>query len=247
MIEIKKGVPPAILLEKQREAKARNLNPSDSYALLDHANKKVILQALMEEQGHLCAYCMRKIPDERELPPDTAPVTIEHWLPQKLANGDDKGQGLDYNNLFAVCSGNRGKRHTRKPRDLTCDAKRSQNHGQLILNPCDLSTLSKIKYKDNGEMTSDDSDILDDIQIKLNLNCVSDAVQLPETRKNVLDAFISSLPEDPTQILMFCQETLDLFEHETDPKTPYIGILLWWLKDYISASSHVENCATELT
>ena len=233
MIEIKKSSPPNVLLEKQKLAQDKNLNSVESYKLLNHADKQVILQALMKEQGHLCAYCMRRIPDERELPPDIDQVTIEHWLPRNPSDGIDKNQGLDYNNLFAVCSGNRGKRHTRKPRDLTCDAKRSPGHSQLILNPCDPNTLAKIKYKDNGEMTSDDPSVLDDIEVKLNLNCISDAVQLPQSRKSVLDAFISQLPDDQDQILTLCQATLELFEAESDPKTPYIGILLWWLKDYI--------------
>ena len=237
MIDIKKGTPPNILLEKQKIAQDNNLNPSEAYALLNHENKQVVLQSLMKEQGHLCAYCMRRIPDERELPPDIDQVTIEHWLPRNPTDGINQNQGLDYNNLFAVCSGNRGKRHTRKPRDLTCDAKRSPNHSQLKLNPCDPSTLTKIKYKANGEMTSDDKSILEDIQVKLNLNCVSDAVQLPQARKSVLDAFISQLPNDQDQILVSCKEALALFEAECDPKTPYIGILLWWLRDYIATAS----------
>ena len=238
MIKISKSSPPEILLQKQAIAKENNLNSAEAYALLNHADKQVVLDALMKDQGHLCAYCMRKIPDERELPPDIDPVTIDHWLPRNPSDGVERGQGLEYSNLFAVCSGNRGKRHTRKPRDLTCDAKRNPNHAQLILNPCDASTLAKIKYKDNGEMTSEDAAILDDIQVKLNLNCMSDAVQLPEARKNVLDAFISELPvEHPEETLLYCQEALELFENETDPKTPYVGILLWWLRDYIGSFS----------
>ena len=237
MITIKKGTPPNILLEKQKIAKDYNLNPSESYDLLNSADKQVVLQSLMKEQGHLCAYCMRRIPDERELPPNIEQVSIEHWLPRNPPDGIDCGQGLDYHNLFAVCSGNRGKRHTRKSRDLTCDAKRSPTHRQLTLNPCDPISLSKIKYKTNGEMISNDKDVMDDIEVKLNLNCVSDAVQLPQARKNVLDAFIFQLPDDREQILLFCKATLKLFEDETDPKTPYIGILLWWLRDYISKAT----------
>ena len=68
MIPIKKNASPAILLEKQRIALERHLNSNDAYKLLNHEDKMVILKSLMEEQGHLCAYCMRRIPDERELP-----------------------------------------------------------------------------------------------------------------------------------------------------------------------------------
>lgn len=91
-------------------------------------------------------------------------------------------------------------------------------------------------------MTSEDAAILDDIQVKLNLNCMSDAVQLPEARRNVLDAFISELPvEHPEETLLYCQEVLELFENEADPKTPYVGILLWWLRDYIGSFPQIEQ------
>ena len=43
MIEIKKGTPPNILLEKQKIAKDNNLNPNEAYALLNHENKQVVL------------------------------------------------------------------------------------------------------------------------------------------------------------------------------------------------------------
>ena len=83
MIVIKKGAVPQILLDKQKIATERNLSSYDAYKLLNHSEKEQILKSLMIEQGHICAYCMRKIPDERELPPDIDKVTIEHWLPRQ--------------------------------------------------------------------------------------------------------------------------------------------------------------------
>ena len=38
----------------------------------------VVLEHLIREQGGLCAYCMRRIPERRGNPP----VTIEHIDPQ---------------------------------------------------------------------------------------------------------------------------------------------------------------------
>lgn len=234
MIPIKKKDPPAILLEKQRLAHERNLNSDDAYKLLDHEDKMVILKSLMEEQGHLCAYCMRRIPDERELPADIDPVTIEHWFPRNPPTHEERGQGLDYTNMFAVCSGNRGRKHTRKLRDLTCDAKRKDTYPQLTLNPCDPATLASIQYKENGEMFSNDAAVQDDIKVKLNLNCISEAVQLPESRKKVLEALQSELPADDEEATKeYCISVLEMFEEETDPKSEYSGILIWWLKDYI--------------
>lgn len=234
MIPIKKKASPAILLEKQRIARERHLNSNDAYKLLSHDDKMVILKSLMEEQGHLCAYCMRRIPDERELPVDIDPVTIEHWFPRNPPTHEEKGQGLDYTNMFAVCSGNRGRKNTRKLRDLTCDAKRKDTYPQLTLNPCDSVTLANIQYKENGEMFSTDPAVQDDITVKLNLNCISDSVQLPESRRKVLEALQSELPMgDEEETKEYCTSVLEMFEQEIDPKSEYSGIIIWWLKDYI--------------
>lgn len=234
MIPIKKKASPAILLEKQRIARERHLNSNDAYKLLSHDDKMVILKSLMEEQGHLCAYCMRRIPDERELPVDIDPVTIEHWFPRNPPTHEEKGQGLDYTNMFAVCSGNRGRKNTRKLRDLTCDAKRKDTYPQLTLNPCDSVTLANIQYKENGEMFSTDPSVQDDITVKLNLNCISEAVQLPESRRKVLEALQSELPMgDEEETKEYCTSVLEMFEQEIDPKSEYSGIIIWWLKDYV--------------
>lgn len=234
MIPIKKKASPAILLEKQRIARERGLNSNDAYEQLNHEDKTAILKSLMEEQGHLCAYCTRRIPDERELPDDIDPVTIEHWFPRNPPTHEEKGQGLDYKNMLAVCSGNRGRKHTRKPRDLTCDAKRRDTYSQLTLNPCDPATLASIQYRENGEMFSNDPAVQDDITVKLNLNCISEAVQLPESRRKVLEAMQSELPmDDEEETKEYCISVLEMFEQETDPKSEYSGILIWWLKDYI--------------
>ena len=239
MIPIKKIPSPAILLEKQAIARARGLSSKEAYDLLNHAEKQIILKSLMEEQGHVCAYCMRRIPDIRPMPADVHPVTIEHWFPRNPPNHEERGQGLDYGNMLAVCSGNRGRRGTRKTRDHTCDAKRASHYPQLTLNPCDPSTLEMIRYKENGEMFSDNLDVQDDITVKLNLNCISEAVQLPEARRKVLEALLDELPiDDEDQLMSYCHDVLEMLEGETDPKSEYSGILIWWLKDYLSQTPH---------
>lgn len=246
MIEIKRGIHPQCLIEKQVEAKKQGLNSDDAYRLLEKQDKEVILNALMVQQGHLCAYCMRKIPDERvpqEDYKDIHPATIEHWFPRNPKNGTEIGQGLDYNNLLAVCSGGRRKRKNGQPRakngELTCDAKRKDSYSQLTLNPCNPDTLSSLYYLDDGKLCSNDPVITDDIEVKLNLNCQKDMMDLPRIREEVLHALQSSIPDDEEAALMYCQKALVAFESETDPKTEYVGILIWWLKKYI------ESCKIE--
>lgn len=103
-----------------------------------------------EEQGHLCAYCMRRIPDVRILEEDVdlSDVYIEHW----------------------------------QARSAVCD---------------------------------------------------TDAVTLPKNRKAVLDMIQEDLANQEGDFQQNCIEQLHIWENETDPKTPYIGIAIWWLKKQI--------------
>ena len=101
MIRIKKGREPGKLLWYRQQDGA-------SYEQMDKEVREELIDQLLREQGHLCAYCMSKIPESRNLPSGVPAVTIEHWLPRNPDDKLDIGQGLDYKNMFAVCSGNRG-------------------------------------------------------------------------------------------------------------------------------------------
>lgn len=92
---------------------------------------------------HLCAYCMRRIPDKRisDEDKDLSDVYIEHWQ-------------------------TRGKH---KKRFFTCDKKGEMR--PLKINPLDMRTLETIYYFSDGTMKSTDKKIDNDINIKLNLKC----------------------------------------------------------------------------
>lgn len=230
MIEIRKGQPPEGLVALAQQAAEQGLTPEEAYATLRNPLKEKVLECLMEEQGHLCAYCMRKIPDER---PGIPHQSIEHWLALNPQDGEDSGQGLDYANFLAVCSGNRRGKGRGKDR-LTCDAHRDNK--PLTVVPTDPTTLKTIFYSENGDIGASDPTINDDLVVTLNLNCVSDDGSLPASRKGALDAVQQQLAEDsttPELLLEACRKLLARFESETDPKTPYVGIIIWKLKQYI--------------
>ncbi len=237
MIKIKKGDPPPFLLAKQREAREKGLNPDKSYGLLNHSEKEEIKEKLLKEQGYLCAYCMRRIPDERK-PTDNQPydpVTIEHWIPRNPEDKRDVGQGLDYNNLLAVCTGNQGS-GTKKKRlynTFTCGAKRG--HKELKINPCDPSTLNGIQYSKEGKISSTDTKIDENLTARLNLNCQIDVLDIPKLRKSALDRFLKKLktPSEPKELRIYCSNILDSLEGETGKKIPYVGIIIWKLKEII--------------
>ena len=218
MIEIKKLRAPSVLECYRRQAGA-------TYSDMDSQLKKTVLESLMNEQGHLCAYCMRRIPEKRQLPVGVHPVTIEHWDPQRPQEGEDHGQGLEYNNMFAVCAGNRG---CGNKNDLTCDA--SRGNVPLTVNPSRPRTLVGIKYSSDGEISSSDECVHRDLTVILNLNC--EAISLPQNRKRALDALIKDISKNhPTgDIKSYCRKRLEELTQQRENKVPYIGILIWWLE-----------------
>lgn len=220
MIEIKKGREPRELVEYRQL-------PDASYENMDSCLKNIVLDHLLHEQGHLCAYCMRRIPEKRKLPIGVQAVTIEHWFPRNPDSGEDYGQGLDYRNMLAVCSGNRG---CGDGRNLICDAKRGND--KLTVNPCNSETLHNITYSHNGKIKSTDTRIDEDLNERLNLN--SEVVSLPENRKQVLDALIMSIKEKHPagDIKPYCRRKLEQIKAMDDDKIPFVGILIWWLEKH---------------
>ena len=238
---IKKGNAPDFLVERQKEAQRKGLNSADAYALLTAKERHELLDLLMKEQGYLCAYCTRRLPDKRvpeEEREDIPPVSIEHWIPRRTNSQRDIGQGLDYNNMLAVCSGNRRKRpNKRKNGKLTCDAKRKAEYDLLSLNPCDEKTLRNVFYTEDGYMHSSEDKEEDDINVKLNLNCISDNVQLPEMRRKKLLVLQEEMNLHENDLKDFCKRLLDFFENEQGEKEEYSGILIYYLKEKIAALS----------
>ena len=226
MILINKTQPLSELTALQQEAVDNGLDADSAFEKLRNPLKKQVLQQLLREQGHLCAYCMRRIPDERGLPHNK----IEHW---KARNGDDLTCGaygaLDYYNMLAVCTGNEPDKT--KPHFLTCDACRGNK--PLTVNPTDEATLVTIYYTADGMSHAKDPVIDTDLVSTLNLNCNIDAVQLPSSRKAVLDTLdnkIVRLLEKPDELIILCKKLLSDYEADSDEKQPFVGIILWRLR-----------------
>lgn len=221
MIRIKKGREPGKLLWYRQQNGA-------SYEQMDKEVREELIDQLLREQGHLCAYCMSKIPESRNLPSGVSAVTIEHWLPRNPDDKLDIGQGLDYKNMFAVCSGNRGCGCEEK---LTCDARKGND--AIKVNPCDESTLRGITYTSNGIIKSSDPVIDEDLNQRLNLNGENSSFQ--ENRKQVLESLILDVKRrcGNGDISLYCKRRLEKILTMDDPKIPYVGILIWWLEKHI--------------
>lgn len=235
MIAIHKHRPPEKLIRLQHVADEMGLCPKDAYNLLKNPLKGEVRAKLIEEQGELCGYCMCRIPRD-DAAPYITPITIEHMFPRDPESGEDMHQGLDYQNMLAVCHGNRGPLGTRTLADLTCDAHRRNTVFRKV-NPCKPETLTSIFYTLDGRIDAEDPDVQFDLVNTLNLNCPS--APLIAERKSALDHLIAEIGQVPEEMLCaYCVMIQNEFQAETSPKTPYVGILLWYLETLIEALAH---------
>lgn len=143
-----------------------------------------ILKDLLNEQGFVCAYCMRDINEEN--------ASVEHIVGQNYIdeNGKQIGKELDtdYANMLAVCDGQLCQN------DQHCDKSRSKyqtNKPLLYISPLDNTQMQYISFTRNGkiEYKLGDENIHDDLNRVLNLNCTT----LVENRKRVKDAVLGQL------------------------------------------------------
>ena len=241
MIKVEKGPEPEVLRELRESMLTPGLSPKEQFDELKGDDKREVTERLIQDQGGLCVYCMSRIPvplTNRD--PGIIETSIEHFIPLELPDNQDVGQALDYQNMFAVCHGNmrkrkKGIRRTRGKSDLTCD-KHRENDAFRKIDPLREDTLETIFYKMNGEIDAKDPDIKYDLTVTLNLNCPT--APLVNERKAALDSLLEKLGKvDDADLLEYCKTRLDAFCGESDSKTPYVGILIWYLRSLISALS----------
>lgn len=237
MIAIQKKSEPEGLAQLRQKAMDEGLSPTKAYALLKNPLKEQVRDSLVEEQGQICAYCMCRIP-RQDVDPVITPIIIEHMAARSPGDGRNIGQGLDYHNFVAVCHGNRGAHGSRMLSDLTCDGHKGNSEFRKI-NPCKPETLKSIIYTLDGKIDAIDSDVQFDLLHTLNLNCPSSP--LIAERKAALESLINELDlaaED--DLAAYCLNILKSFQAETNPKTPYVGILVWYLQSLVSAINRNE-------
>lgn len=189
--------------------------------------KKTVKKALLEEQGYLCAYCMRNI----EYLEDAAirNVTIEHYYPQSVYNGANEKADLrlSYQNFLGVCVGFYDlSPNIHHPDHLKAHCENVRGNKPLKINPQDKDTIAELKYTNNGQIFSEDEDINNDVDDKLNLN-------LEILRQNRLQAWdgvqkgLAIIGRTPSTI----QQLFAKYSNRKDGKRfEYCGIVLYHLQ-----------------
>ena len=207
-----------ILIKKGNEPRSLTVYRKTQYAYFDGCPKDEIRKSLLKEQGYLCAYCMRRI--------DLKHTRIEHWTPEAELSELEK---LDYSNMLAVCyKESEGISYSNQ----TCDSRKGQE--RITVDPRNSRHIDLIDYqKGTGNICSKDKKINEDLNDRLNLNCMSQ--NLPENRRAVLRRVIMELNQrckDGNWKASDISRMLQIYEQpdENGQKKEYAGIVLWYLR-----------------
>ena len=215
---IKKSEPTALLQAKKRGLK--------DYNDMETAVKDAVKDQLYLEQKGLCSYCMRRL--ERET------MQIEHYIPQHGPDGSANTLlSVDYHNMLGVCPGGKGQA-TRGYADMTCDQHRGNT--LLTVDPLNLHSVKKIRYRPNGIIYSNDPDINSDLNDILNLNC--NAAKLPMNRKAILDQFLKELKSEYHNRSITKRNWEKMLAHyqNSDPLIPFVGIIIEFIDRKITST-----------
>lgn len=221
MMPISKGEPPRALADARRRIR-QTPDTLLSWENLDRHERKMVLRSLLDEQGCLCAYCMRKITEES--------AHVEHWIPQSVGAGCDDPDSVDYGNLLAVCDGFEGNRE-----GLTCD--RARGNVPLTVNPLRPETLDSIRYQRDGRIRSDCPAIEHDLNDTLNLN---QRLLMRNRREAVreLEKMLKRRAEGHgnQSVKSFCRCYIDDHMAHPELREPYDGIIMHFMRKRLRAA-----------
>ena len=212
-----------ITIEKQKQPGsliAFKKNGGTDYLSLDKDTKKDIVDSLLEEQGYLCAYCMRRIPRHEKNGENgylDDHVRIEH-LKDRAHNPELQ---LEYKNMVAVCPGFLGS-------IPHCD--RSKGSRSITLSPFDSELEKSIPYatKDGG-IKSENPDWNKDLTDEDLLNLNHEGLKI--ARKNVIFEVIAILGKKGwTKIKL--ERELDNWNHRDSNGylREYAGVVRYFIK-----------------
>jgi uncharacterized protein (TIGR02646 family) len=197
------------------------------------ATKEELRQSLLSEQGHICCYCMKRIPEH------TSPyMKVEHYKCQ--SKPENSHLILDYKNLLGACTGNENK-----PTNLrTCDTKKG--NAELTISPTATlpSCETLFKYNSEGEIssTTDNADLNRQLNEVLNLNMqtlkdgrreiyleVQERVRLESKRTK----------KDKASFVKFLeQERVKWLELTDNKHRPYCSVAVYYLTKKIKSNQN---------
>lgn len=191
------------------------------------ATKEELRQSLLSEQGHICCYCMKRIPEH------TSPyMKVEHYKCQ-----DNFGAfQLTYSNLLGACTGNEGQPKIKQ----TCDTKKG--NADLTISPTATLPICEalFKYNAEGEISSiiDNADINRQLNEVLNLNMqtLKDGrreIYLQVQRRVIQE---SKKPNKASFVKFLEQEIVKWLERTDNKHRPYCSVAVYYLTKKIKSN-----------
>lgn len=221
-----------ILITKNKEPKEwteyRNTPDVDYQAIPE------LVESLLKEQGYICAYCMRRIPQKDKIYKKdgnsyiltTEDHRVEHIKSREL-HDDLK---LDYKNMVICCPGHIGM-------EDHCD--RSKGDKDISFTPLDQHFIDTIKYNSDGTILSTNETYDNEINNILKLN----TQLLKAGRKDTLNVIITQINKVCKKGGNWDKKTLEHYvtkyseKHSEKDKDgikekyySYCGIVIWYLK-----------------
>lgn len=193
-----------------------------------YSDKRTAQDLLCREQHALCCFCQRPIKPDVQPPNGRLKrnMKVAHLVPKKSPTGKKNPElQVTWSNLFGVCMGGEGK----LPRDQWhCDTKQ-QDTELKKLNLLQLRQ-DEVRFLANGELSSNDPDIHEDLTKTLNLN----AKTLVDARVTAGVALINIM-EDKKQghwDAAFIERHISEIEAQR-PLEPYCDFLLFILRQQL--------------
>jgi len=195
---------------------------------VDEYRADELREALREEQGSICCYCMGSI--------TTGKTKIEHYKPR---DGNEELE-IDYKNLYLACDGEKincienQDEYENIHNDCKCKYRKEQNHKKIVkhcdtckdnrpLDYIDFKNIERdVKYKSDGTIYSDNEHIDKELNYVLNLNLEI----LKKSRRDAKIDLWNNLPKNGTWNI---QKIINKYENQSK-KAPYLGMLLYFLR-----------------
>lgn len=122
-------------------------------------------ESLLDEQGYICAYCMKRIPHSHTVKGVTNDrMKVEHYVPQTNPRSIAQKLDITYTNMLACCMGNHGQREAFE----TCDTRKGES--EITITPLNAAHIRTLVYGADGSIFSTNPTFENEINQILNLN-----------------------------------------------------------------------------
>lgn len=191
---------------------------------VDYQSIPELVNSLYEEQGYICAYCMRRIPHQDKA--STEDYRVEHMLSRE--NHDDRK--LDYSNMVVCCPGHIGD-------EDHCDKKKGAL--DISFSPMDPAFINSLSYSADGKIKSSNAKYDEELNGILNLN----TELLVKNRKGLIDEMVNQIKMyvkrkgtlDKSFLIRMIEKYSSMFKKEDKLMYyPYCGVALYYLQNKLN-------------